>query len=295
MRYLPILILAGASLSLQAQSASGAAAAAGGADANLPHTATQASGNAAGQTATQADSAGTSFAQNSNVSAQLTKKIDTKNAKVGDEVLAKTTSNAQLTDGTKVPKGTKLMGQVTEVQAKQGAEKSSHLAFAMNKAILHDGREVPMHAMLTSVAPPMESTMTADDLGTSAGPISGSGGVSGGGRASGGGGLLGGAGRSTGGVVSSAGSMVGNTTNGIGSMTSSALRTTEGVGASGMGAVANAGSTAATRLDHVAVPNMPGVMLSSATDSTSSGSLDAQGRNIALESGTQMTMQVAAN
>jgi hypothetical protein len=298
MRFLPILILAGVSLSLSAQTASTSAAGNAAGSANPSHATAQAGGSATGQAATQAGNAGASFAQSSNVSAQLTKKIDTKNAKVGDEVLAKTTSNAQLTDGTKVPKGTKLVGEVTEVQPKSGAEKSSHLAFAMNKAILRDGREVPMHAMLTSVAPPMAmaSGNTADDLSAGAGPIGGGGDVSGGGRAAagGGGGLLGGAGRATGGVVGSAGNTLGNTASGVGSATGSTLRTTEGVGANGLGAVANAGSSTAGQLDHVAVPNMPGVTLSSAANSSSSGALDAAGKNISLDSGTQMTMQVSA-
>jgi len=263
MRYLPVLILATASISLSAQTISQAA-----------------SSNTAAQATTQAGSA--SFAQSSNVSAELTKKVDTKNAKVGDEVVAKTTSSAQLTDGTKVPRGTKLVGQVTEVHAKSSSEKTSHLAFAINKAILRDGREIPMHAALTSLSAPASMALSdesgTDDLQKNPAAIGN------GGSRGGGGGLLAGTTRTTGAVAGNATSALGNTTNGL-------LRSTSSVGASGMGAVA----AVPGRLDHASIPNMPGVTLSSTASSTSSASLDASGRNIALESGTQMTMQVGVN
>ena len=282
MRHLPLLFLAGMSLTLSAQSPGATA-----------------TGSAAGSAMSQPGNAAASFAQGSSVSAELTKKVDTKNAKVGDEVLARTTSNAQLSDGTKVPRGTKLIGQVTEVQAKSAAEKTSHLAFAMNRAVLRDGREVPLHAMLTSVSAPavMASGSAGDDLDTPVGGVSGAGAASGGGRVGGGGGggLLGGAGRATSGVVGGAGSVVGNTTSGLQSAAGNTLRTTEAAGSNGLGAVADAGSSTAMQLNHVAIPNMPGITLSNAANSSSSGSFDAAGKNISLDSGTQMTMQVSAN
>jgi hypothetical protein len=280
MRHLPLLFLAGISITLSAQTPGATG-----------------TGSATGSAMTQSGNTAASFAQGSSVSAELTKKVDTKNAKVGDEVLAKTTGNAQLSDGTKVPKGTRLVGQVTEVQAKSAAEKTSHLAFAVNRAILRDGREVPMHAMLTSVSAPaaMASGSASEDLETPMGGVSGAGAASGGGSTGGGGGLLGGAGRATSGVVGGAGSVAGNTTSGLQSTTNNTLRTTESAGSNGLGAVANAGSSTATQLNHVAVPNMPGITLSNAANSSSSGSFDAAGKNISLDSGTQMTMRVSAN
>src|ERR1700744_5716102 len=51
-----------------------------------------------------------SYTATSSVSAELTRRIDTRNAKVGDQVLARTTSDTRLSDGTRLPRGTKLAG-----------------------------------------------------------------------------------------------------------------------------------------------------------------------------------------
>jgi hypothetical protein len=70
------------------------------------------------------------------VNAELTKRIDAKKAKVGDTVEAKTTSAVKLPDGTELPKGTKLTGKVTDVRAKSNSDKTSHLAFNLDEALM---------------------------------------------------------------------------------------------------------------------------------------------------------------
>ena len=92
------------------------------------------------------------------VSAELTKRIDTKNAKQGDEVNARVTSTAKLPDGTELPRGTKLFGKVTDVKAKSKEDKTSHLAFSIDHAVLKDGKQVPVMAAVTSVTGPAQSS-----------------------------------------------------------------------------------------------------------------------------------------
>jgi hypothetical protein len=92
------------------------------------------------------------------VSAELRKRIDTKNAKQGDEVDARVTSTAKLPDGTELPRGTKLIGKVTDVKAKSKEDKSSHLAFSIDHAVLKDGKQVPVMAAVTSVTGPAQSS-----------------------------------------------------------------------------------------------------------------------------------------
>lgn len=294
-RYLLILPIAIFSIALQAQTTantSGAADAAGNASANASRAAAQANaqGNAAAEAnaaSTHAGQAAASATEATNVSAELTKKLDSKNAKVGDEVLARTTKTATLADGTKLPRGTKLIGKVTEVQARSRAEKTSHIAFALDHAVMRDGREVPVHAVLTSVTGASALAGSNDDLSASS-PM---GGVAGGGSAQGGvrgGGLLGGAGSAAGGVVGGAANTVGEAGGAVRSGAGSVMNETQAAG----GAVANVGASGS--LDHVPVANLPGVMLSSSADTSSSGSLDAKGRNIDLESGTRMTLNVSA-
>jgi hypothetical protein len=62
--------------------------------------------DAAGQTGETTSSA----AAATQIAAEFTKKVDTKDAKVGDDVLARITSDAVLADGTQLPRGTRLTG-----------------------------------------------------------------------------------------------------------------------------------------------------------------------------------------
>jgi len=47
--------------------------------------------------------------------------------------------------------------------------------------------------------------------------------------------------------------------------------------------------------DRVPVANMPGVVLTSADGVSGAGSLDSENKNIDLESGTKMTLNLAAS
>ena len=142
-----------------------------------------------GSAAAQAGRASASAAQATNVSAELTKKVDSKDARVGDQVFAKTTSEARLADGTKVPKGSKLLGHVTDVQAKSKENHDGHVAFCFDRAVLKDGREVPLNAMVRAIAAPAELPPAggSDDLMAGGGMQAPGGGVA----AGGGGGLAG--------------------------------------------------------------------------------------------------------
>lgn len=291
MKYLPLLTLSVVSMALSAQTVNSSANAAG----SAANGSAQATANATEGATAQAGQAEASAAAASSVSAELTKKIDTKNAKVGDEVLAKTTSNARLADGTRLPKGTRLMGTITDVHAKSKEDQTSRLVFSLNRAVLHDGREIPVHAVLRSVAAPaaMATAGADDDMSAGGGAMAGGGAVSGGGRASGGG-LLGGATRTTGGLVGSGVGTAGAATNSLAATGSSALRSATDTGVGSVRTAGEAGAGANT-LDHVAVANLPGVTFSSAAGANSAGSLDATGRNINLESGTQLTLSVSAS
>jgi hypothetical protein len=255
-----------------------------------------AGGNASGnsiQATPQAGQMDETYTATSSVSAELTRRIDTRNAKVGDEIQARTTSNTRLSDGTRLPKGTKLVGQVTNVRAKSNADKTSHLAFSLNRAVLRDGREIPLHATLTALAAPsaMAPTGMNDDMSAGDGMVGG--GESAGGRASGGG-LIGSAGRTTGGVANPGAGGAGAAPGGVAANGGGVLRSPADIGADSVQPVAGVGTNTNTaRLDHVPVANLPGVTFSSAAGASTAGSLDASGRNIDLESGTQLTLNVS--
>ncbi|MCU1223103.1 MAG: hypothetical protein JWQ42_1196 [Edaphobacter sp.] len=301
MRYLSLVPLAIFSIALQAQTANSPGAADAASQTNV-QTGAQTNATAAARASAQARQAAISSAYAVNVSAELTKRIDTKNAKVGDEVNAKTTSTANLADGTNLPKGTKLVGKVTDVRAKSSADKTSHLAFALDRAVLRDGREIPVRAVLTSVTgPAMASASAADDMAMSS---TAGGGMAGGGAPGGiagagapaGGGALGGAGRTVGGVPGGAANGAANTVGNAGRTLDSTTETATEAAMDRTRAVdslaGRAGSPAS--LDHAPVANLPGVTLSSAGSASTSGSLDAANKNINLESGTKLTLNVVA-
>jgi hypothetical protein len=198
------------------------------------------------------------------VSAELTKRIDVKKAKVGDEVDVKTTSNAKLPDGTDLPKGTKLIGKVTDVHAKSNTDKTSHLAFDLDRAVTKDGHEVPVHAAVTSVLAPAQPAESAYVPG---------GGAGGGGAAAGGGGGTSGSSGSSGG-------------------TAPAPASASVPVASSSDRPASTAQVARGPQDQVPVANMPGVVLTSADGLSSAGSLDAANQNFSLDSGTKMTLNV---
>ena len=225
--------------------------------------------------------------QTTNLSAELTQKISSKDARVGDQVVARTTSTTQLAEGTKLPKGTRLVGQVTSVQAKSGAQHDGHLAFTFTRATLRDGREIPIHATLQSISAPAVGAMASGSDDFAAGPaMAGGGGAV---QAGGGGGrgLLGGSGGGgvalpqAGGIVSGASSTVGSAS---GRVTSS----TEGTLRQGTGLVSQTGASAAAT-----VHNLPGVTGSGSA--TGDAALDAHGRNVDLSGGTQLVFAVSAN
>lgn len=95
---------------------------------------------------------------------------------VGDAVTARMTEPTKLKDGTELPKGTHIVGKVTEIKLKADKEGRSKLGLLFAKAQLKDGKEVSLMLALVSVAPRWEpggvDPVAADNGAASAGRIS---------------------------------------------------------------------------------------------------------------------------
>src|SRR5438270_688586 len=121
--------------------------------------------------------------------AELTKSIDAKKAKQGDEVAARLTQDVKSSGRVVLHKGTKLVGHVTEAQAKSKESGESRLGIAFDKAVLKGGEEMAFTGVIQAVAPPAQGAASlAGDESSSLGSGSGSGSGMGGGRSSPGGG-----------------------------------------------------------------------------------------------------------
>jgi hypothetical protein len=64
------------------------------------------------------------------------------------------TETAKLKDGLELPKGSHILGRVTDVKLKADKDGPSKLGLLFDKAQLKDGKEIPIALALVSIAPP---------------------------------------------------------------------------------------------------------------------------------------------
>jgi len=123
------------------------------------------------------------------ISAVLTKGIEVKKAKTGDEVVAKVQNDIKSKAGeVLVPKDTRLVGKVTEAQPRSKEQKESRLGLVFDHALLKDGTQVPLSMSLQAIADLQEAGAQGGNDSSYQQP----GGYSGGGTGGGGGGMGGG-------------------------------------------------------------------------------------------------------
>ncbi len=88
------------------------------------------------------------------VPTELMGKIDTKKAKVGEEVTTIVSHPVTLADGTELPKGTKVMGHVVQVKAHSKEDPGSVLGLAFDSAVIKGGKTIALRTAIRNVAPP---------------------------------------------------------------------------------------------------------------------------------------------
>jgi hypothetical protein len=260
---------------------------------------TSADGSASGHASVTPGHAGANASQTEALSggttlqAELTKMIDAKKAKSGDEVNARLTQDVKANGKVILHKGTKLLGHVTEAQAKSKENAESSLGLVFDKAILKGGQEIAFRGVIQALAPPPQGTLsaTADDGGNlGSGMGTGTGGAMGGGRS--GGGLAPMGGGAGGAVNSTVGSAANTANNTAGSVTNSAPGAVNGSVNQATGDAANRTFNSASR----GVIGMQGVALNTAAAGNAQGSvISSASRNVKLDSGTQMILQVTGS
>lgn len=125
-----------------------------------PNQPTQQGQSAAQPTANQKQSSGAlKIAPGSVIPVQLSKTVDAKKAKTGDEVVATVTQDMKTNSGDLlVPKDTKMIGHVTEVQARNKEQKQSELGIAFDHAVVK-GDQMPLPMSIQAViAPPSNNS-----------------------------------------------------------------------------------------------------------------------------------------
>jgi hypothetical protein len=227
------------------------------------------------------------------VTGELVEKLDTKSAKQGDSVVVKTSEDLKVSGGADIPKGSKLVGHVTNVEARGEGEgkENSQIAIKFDKAELKGGQIVAIESVIQAVSPAPSSGMdnsvpnAPSALGTS--PASPN---------------------MPGGATSSP-SMNGSTTTNSGSVNQNSNRpggdSTATSQAGQTDQAPNGGmpapGTIVARNGNVAIrtTSIPGVLLANALNgmpfSNASGLLLGARRDIHLDEGTRMVVAVAGN
>lgn len=209
------------------------------------------------------------------IEGQLQSTVDVTKSKVGDEVVLKTTKAIKQNGETVIPKGSRLVGRVSEVQEKTKSNGASKLGLLFERL---EGKNlaVPVSASIVSITNVASNNRLADSadldlLASSNSTAQVSGGSSG--RSSGG--LLGGAANTVGSVASTGGGLVNTSTRAVGSVTNSVGHT-----------VGSASGAVFRTIDGLTISN-------SAAGSVSAGStLSAANRNIKLEKGVKIGLEL---
>lgn len=233
-----------------------------------------------------------SLASGTKIAAELTKGLDSRKAKPGDPVTAKVTQNVRAANGMVIRRGSKLIGHVTEAKARAKGDSESALGIVFEKAI-SKGHEIPLNATVQALAAGQTAAnLAASDMGAGMG---GAGDIQAGGSAGpaptmgGGGGLVRGAGNSVGGLGNTAGGAAG----GVGQIAGGAVGAATNAAGGTAGAVSGA-ATSTLNAGTTGVVGLKGLSLSSQAGNATEGSLiTSTGKNVHLDSGTQMILNVS--
>jgi hypothetical protein len=98
----------------------------------------------------------------SSVIAVLTKTVEAKTATAGDELTLRTISDVVVNGTVVIPKGSKLMGQISEVATKSKDQPQTVLAFVVDKVVKKDGTQIQVQAIVAAIAAPQKDSLATD-------------------------------------------------------------------------------------------------------------------------------------
>ena len=254
---------------------------------------TQAQAGAASSTSaaaqTQNGQTNASLASGMAFNAALSSPLDTRKCTPGDTVRAHTTEAVKSEGKTVIPKGSKLLGHVTQASARANGQGDSALGIVFDKAVLKSGQEVPLNVAIQALASGQSSASAAgadlDTMGSMGGSAAGSG--SSGGRSA------------VGGVASTAGAAAGTVTNTAGRAAGGAVNSTTnaagGITSASKGAVGGLNAAGQLSSNSQGVFGLNGLNLNAAASNATEGSvITSGGKSVHLDSGTRMLLVTQA-
>jgi hypothetical protein len=279
---LGMLVASGSAAYAQA-GAQATSSASGGTSAQAAKSGGSASSNNSASTSANAGRSSASLSGGTAMNATLSQPVDAKKNKPGDPVTAKTTEATKSEGKVVVPKGSKLVGHVTECKQRSKEDKESVIGIVFDKAILRNGEEIPLSVTIQALAAAQSASTTSageDDL-------SASGAAVGSARTSGGGGAFG-AMRSTAGGTAGA---VTNTAANAGGVAGGAVNSTPNAAGATRGAVGGLNAAGQLTSHSQGVFGLQGLNLNATASNSAQGSLiTSASRNVHLDSGTQLLL-----
>jgi hypothetical protein len=277
-----MLALSCSAVDAQEGSAQASSSASGSTSVQADKSGASASSNNAASTSAQAGHHSASLSDGTAMNAALSQPVDAKKNKPGDPVTAKTTEATKSDGKVVIPKGSKLVGHVTECKQRSKEEKESALGIVFDKAILKNGKEIPLNVTVRALAAAQStaaSSLGEDDM------LAGGGAV-GSARASGGGAL--------GGLHSTAGGAAGavsNTAANAGGVVGGTVNSTVNAASAAHGAGGGLNAAGQLTSNSQGVFGLQGLNLSSAASNSTQGSLiTSTSKNVHLDSGTQLLL-----
>lgn len=240
-------------------------------------TSTSGSTAAAGSGSVSKDGGMLNLESAATITGQLQNSLNAGKAKVGDEVVLKTTKSVKQNGQVVIEKGSKLIGRVTDVQQKTKDKAGSQIGVLFD-TLKQGSTTTPITATILSVTKAATRASVDDTFSSDLSAGSNTRTTT----QSSSGGLLGGVGNTVGGVTNTATSTVGGVANTALGTTGSVLNT---AGQTTGSAVGSLGS------------NIRGLQISQSADASANGSttLSTNTGNLKLDSGTTFTLNVTGS
>lgn len=109
--------------------------------------------------------ASTKLTHHGTFTVELTKALNSRKLKPGDEVVAILTGGITLPDEVKVPRGSRVIGHIVEAKSRSRSDSESALEITFDKLIGPGNEPMPMVATIRAIAPNPNMTITTGTMG----------------------------------------------------------------------------------------------------------------------------------
>lgn len=100
----------------------------------------------------------------STIPVTLEKSVDARKNTAGDKVIARTTESVKSQGQVLIPRGSQIIGRVSEAKVRSTEEPESVLGIIFDHAVLKGGRELPLALTIQAIAPEIPETRDPSEM-----------------------------------------------------------------------------------------------------------------------------------